>query len=387
MRHTLEESVKLHLASDVQLGVFLSGGIDSSSVTAMAARHTNRPVKTFTLSFGKEAASFDESAQARLVSKAFGTDHTEVRVEPDIFALLPKMVAHFDQPFADSSSLLTYHLSQIARQKVTVALTGIGGDELFGGYPRYQGMLFARFFDRLPVFLRRHFFAKAARLIPESLSSRNASGRVRRFLTVAPLSAQERYLSWVRIVGVEELAKILTPSFFQTVSSYSPVETHRFYFEEGANLKMLDQLFFVDFKTYLPDDLLAMGDRMSMAHSLELRVPFCDSAMAAFSASLPPEWKVNRRGLKLLLKNAMRPLLPRELFSQPKRGFMFPVGNWLKTKTAAQCREFLLAPAAKRDRYLSREGIRAVLAEHEAGRRNRGDLIFALMAFTQWCLK
>lgn len=379
----LKEAVRLHLVSDVPLGVFLSGGIDSSTVVAMMRAVSGGPIRTFTIGYGPEDESYNELTFAREVANRFGTDHDEQIVKPDAVDLLPRIVRAFDEPFADSSAIPNYLIAEVARRSVTVALAGHGGDELFGGYPRYMGQQFGTSYDRLPVGLRLGL-AAASRWIPESTQSDNWPGRVRRFLQAGSSLPDVRYLRWVTFLPPEWGENLFTPEFRDRAGGETPEMAYRRLYREWPVSDPAERAMVVDLQTYLPDDLLAMGDRMSMAHSLEVRVPFCDHVLAQFAIGLPAHERFRHRRLKSFLKRTLRTSLPEHLLHRPKQGFMVPLARWFNHDLKAMVRELLSEEAIGQRGYVRYAYVRWLLAEHESGRRNCTDQIFALLALEIW---
>ena len=379
----LKETVRLHLISDVPLGVFLSGGIDSSTVVAMMRAVSDGPIRTFTIGYGPEDESYNELTYAREIAQRFGTVHHEEIVKPDAVDLLPRIIRAFDEPFADSSAIPNYLISQVARRSVTVALAGHGGDELFGGYPRYLGQQFSASYDRLPVGFRRGL-AAASRWIPESAQSGNWPGRVRRFLQAGGSPPDERYLRWVTFLPQEWGEDLFTPEFRARSGTDKSAEAYYRLYRDWPSSDPAERAMAIDIQTYLPDDLLAMGDRMSMAHSLEVRVPFCDHVLAQFAMGLSARERFRHRRLKSFLKRTLRTSLPDHLLHRPKQGFMVPLARWFNHDLKAMVRELLSEEAVGRRGYVRYPYVRWLLAEHESGRRNCADQIFALLALEIW---
>ncbi|MBI3622346.1 MAG: asparagine synthase (glutamine-hydrolyzing) [Nitrospirae bacterium] len=384
LKSLVTESVRAHLISDVPLGVFLSGGLDSGSIAALMARESSGPIDTFTIGYGEEAASYNELDAARTVARHIGSNHHEEIVTPDVMGLLPKLVWHLDEPFADSSLIPTYLVSASARRHVTVALTGIGGDELFGGYPRYLGARLAAGYSRLPMWARRTLAGLADR-VPESTGSRNAAGWVKRFLKSGPLSPRERYLSWISFYDERGLHALLAPPMQAAVGDTASLwDAHRQWYDHPDALAILDRVFSVDVQGYLADDLLMLGDKMSMAASLELRVPYCDHRLLEYAASIPAEVKVRGLTLKALFRDAIRELIPSEILHRDKQGFMVPIGQWLNRELKPLVRELLSEGAILKRGYFNPAEVSRLLKEHESGRRNLSDQIFALLVLELW---
>lgn len=379
----LRETVRLHLISDVPLGVFLSGGIDSSALVYAMRAVSDAEIRTFTVGYGPEARSFNELAFARKVADYFGTKHHEEIVRPDALDLLPRMIQAFDEPFADSSAIPNYLICEVARRWVTVALTGIGGDEIFGGYPRYLGQRLGGSYDRLPAWVRRAL-ASASRLVPESTGSDNWPGRIRRFLEAGALTADQRYLRWVTFLPPEWGDSALSPDLAEQLGEADPEESRRSLYRDWHSADPAERAMVLDIRTYLPDDLLTLGDRMSMAHSLELRVPFCDHILVQFAIALSARERFSGWRLKSSMRRALRGSLPKEILSRPKQGFMVPLGQWIKTDLAPIVRELLSEENVRRRGFFNPRYVQWLLQEHESGRRNFTDQIYVLLTLEIW---
>ncbi len=380
----MKETIQCHMISDVPLGTFLSGGLDSSAIVAYMSMASSQPVKTFTIGYGNKDSSFNELEKARAVAKHFGCDHHEYIVEPNVVDLLPALVASYDEPFADSSSIPTYLVSQYARQNVTVALTGIGGDECFGGYPRYMGARTSLLYEFLPLALRKGVSGMLHRL-PESSTSTNTLGRLKRFAKGGTLSPYERYLSWVSFYNAAEKEKLYSPELRRLTPQRNNLQPHLGYFETTDADRYLQKIFYVDVKTYLADDLLAMGDRMSMAHSLELRVPFSDYKMLEFAFQLPDHLRVRGGTLKYLMKKALAKHLPPGIITQRKQGFMIPIARWIKDEEILPLLNDCLSKKTIDTRgFFDYTYIMRMLDDHRSGRRNYSDQLWALLNFELW---
>ncbi len=383
VRHALREAVRLRLESDVPLGVFLSGGIDSSAVVASMREVTGQRIATFSIGFGQAAPSYDELPYARMVAERFETDHHEEILEPKVSDLLPTIVHHFDEPFADSSAIPTFVVAQATAQHVKVALSGIGGDESFGGYPRYLGVRLSEAYGRLPHWLATFAGAAAVRFARDSETSVNWGDWVRRFVTGIHRPMPDRYIGWVRFFGEADLARLATPALQEQWRKDVEV-AHRDLFSTRGHADLMDGAFRIDLRTYLPDDLLVMADRMSMAHSLELRAPFCDHQVIEESLGLPPKVKIPGFRLKGFLKSAFADVLPREVLSHGKQGFMIPLGRWLRTDLRDMLGD-LLAPERVRARGLFNPTVVEELKqEHLSGARSHSDRLWSLMILETW---
>jgi asparagine synthase (glutamine-hydrolysing) len=383
VRHELCEAVRLRLESDVPLGVFLSGGIDSSAVVASMREVTSQRIATYSIGFGRAAPSFDELPYARMVARRFETDHSEEILEPKVADLLPVILRHFDEPFADSSAIPTFVVAQATARHVKVALSGIGGDEAFAGYPRYLGLRLSERYAALPRWLRSAPGNLLVRLAWESDASRNWGDWIRRFMQGADRPLPDRYIGWTRFFSDADLPGLATPAL-QARWRADPEATHRAAYALHGHGDPVDGAFRIDLSTYLPDDLLVMADRMSMAHSLELRAPFCDHRVIEESLRIPPAVKMPGLRLKGLLKAAFADVLPPPVLSHRKQGFMIPLGLWLRTDLR-EAMEDLLSPERLRARGLFvPETVQAMKREHLDGTRSHGDRLFTLMMAELW---
>ena len=373
LRETLRDSVRAHLVADVPVGVLLSGGVDSAGLAALAAGEEGAGVKTFSVGF--EEASFDELDRARLVARRYGTDHHEIVLRPDAVELLPKLVEAFDEPFGDSSALPTYLVSELAARHVKVALSGEGGDELFGGYYTYVADLLAERVGR---------FAPLAAPLVEALPSSDAKVsfdyKAKRFVRAARLPALERHHAWKEIFSSAQRADLRGARD----PGWDPVDLYRERYAETAGAEPLARLQDVDLGIYLVDDLLVKTDRSSMAHSLELRVPFLDNEVAAFALGLATPLKVRGLAKKRLLRRALAPLLPREILRGPKQGFSIPVAAWLRGPLQGYAREVLAPVNLERQGCFDPATVGALLDSHCAGREDLSRQLWGLIAFTLW---
>ena len=382
VRAALREAVRLRLESDVPLGVFLSGGIDSSAIVASMRELTSARIATFTVGFGTGDASFDELPYARRVARRFETDHHEEVLEPRAAELLPAIVRHLDEPFADSSAVATWVVAQAGARHVKVALSGIGGDETFAGYPRYLGLALSETYGRLPGAVRALARAAVRGVARESEGGADWGGRARRFVAGAEAPLPDRYLGWTRFFDDGQLARLATPGLRARWTG--PVDgRQRAAFATGDG-DPVDGAFRVDLATYVPDDLLVMADRMGMAHSLELRAPFCDHRLIELSLAIAPCVKLARGRLKAVLKAAFADVLPAGLLTPRKQGFMIPLGRWLRTDLR-EVMEDLLASGCVRARGLFvPAAVEALKREHLERRRSHADRLFCLMMLELW---
>ncbi|UCG11657.1 MAG: asparagine synthase (glutamine-hydrolyzing) [Deltaproteobacteria bacterium] len=373
----LEESVRLRLLSDVPLGAFLSGGLDSTAIVAYMTNLMDQPVKTFAIGFEGEP-SFDELEYARLVAREFRTDHHEFVVRPDTIDLLPKLVWHHDQPFADSSAIPMYQVSKLTREHVTVALTGDGGDELFAGYERFAAARLADGYGRLPQYVQG-VLSRLLHSLPESTSYRSFVRRARRFVESAPLPLPERYLGWAGIFHTSFIRELLADA-----ASIDPQTHFQGYFRKVPDVDPIAQLLYVNAKTYLPGDLLVKTDRMSMANSLEARSPFLDHKLLEFTASIPSSLKLRGLTTKYILKKALNGRVPRLIVKRKKHGFGVPVSHWFRTSLKDFVGEVLLSSRAEGRGYFRAHAVRRLIDEHQSGKRDYGHQLWALLTFEIW---
>jgi asparagine synthase (glutamine-hydrolysing) len=372
LRARLRDSVKAHLLSDVPVGVLLSGGVDSAALAALAAQETPEPVHTFTIGFAER--SFDERGDARLVAERYGTEHHELLVRPEPELLLRALAEAFDEPFADSSALPTYLVSQLAAEHVKVALSGEGGDELFGGYYTYVADLVS---DRVAP------LARVARPLVEALpaSTRKASldYKAKRFVRAAHLPPLERHHGWKEIFSADARAELTGRQ-----AAFDPVDVYRARYAETAGAPQLARLQDVDFGVYLVDDLLVKTDRASMAHSLEARVPFLDPLVTNLAFTLPTRLKVRGLAKKVLLRKAVEPLLPAEVVHGRKRGFSIPAAAWLRGELEPFARATLSPENLQRQGFFQPDPVTRLLDQHVAGREDWSRQLWGLLAFTLW---
>ena len=381
IRHLLRESVRRQLRSDVPLGVFLSGGLDSTSVVAFMSELLDQPVRTFSIGF--QEPSYNELPEARLVAQAFETEHHELVVEPDLTDLIPKIVLHFDEPFADYSAIPTYLVSQMARQEVTVVLSGDGGDELFAGYQTHYAYRVARLYRLLPRLLRDRVIAPLVKRLPTSTDRISFDFMAKRFVTGAHLPFERGHYWWKVILNEDEKRGLYAADLFHQVQRDS-YEVFAPYFDAVRGAHPLNQLLYVDTHTFLLDDGLVKVDRMSMAHSLEVRVPLLDHELVEYLAQVPPTLKSSGLNTKSLLRDVVRPLLPPTIVKGKKKGFTPPLPVWLKN----DLRDFVqdtLSSARIRDMGLLRpEAVSQILDDHFAGRRDNNRPIWTLLCFVLW---
>jgi asparagine synthase (glutamine-hydrolysing) len=383
VRHELREAVRLRLESDVPLGVFLSGGIDSSAIVATMREVTGRRIATFSVGFGPGASGFDELPYARLVAQRFGTDHHEEILEPAVAELLPRIVDHFDEPFADSSAVPTYIVAQATARHVKVALSGIGGDETFAGYPRYLGLRLSQLYARLPQRLRSLGAAVGERVITESEAGRSWGSWSRRFLVGGVEPLPDRYLGWTRFFSDVDLARLATPALRDHWAGQVDGDQRRAFATFGHD-DPVDGAVRVDLATYLPDDLLAMADRMGMAHSLEVRAPLCDHRLIEQVLKIAPARRLRGWRLKGLLKAAFADALPARVLAHRKQGFMIPLARWLRAELRPALLDLLADDSVQARGLFEPAAVRTLTREHLTRERNHADRLWTLMMAELW---
>ncbi len=392
LRSTLSEAVAEQMVSDVPLGAFLSGGVDSTIVVGLMQRAATRPVQTFSIGFDDPA--FDESAYAALAAKHLGTEHHTFRIEPRAWETVPALARQFDEPFADSSALPTWHVARETRRAVTVALTGDGGDELFGGYDRYRAVALTDRLDHLPASLRGLLGGPLARALPTSARAKTRMRSVQRLLLGLGLPAGRRYLRWMTSFDESARTGLYSDALLDRLAASAAADP------EGADPgSVLDRAWGVasgrdpvtramvsDLLTYLPGDLLHKVDMASMAHSLECRGPFLDHRVVELALALPLERKLRLRGgrSKVILKRAFADLLPPAIAGRPKMGFGVPLDRWFRGELQAELRAVLLDPVALGRGLFRPEVVERWIAEHADGRRDHAYRLWALLMLELW---
>ncbi len=381
IRAALRKAVRRRLVADVPVGAFLSGGIDSSAVVAAMAEQSSEPVKTFSIGFADEAVN--ELPRARLIAECFGAEHHELMVEPDAVAMLPKLVRHYGEPFGDHSALACFYLAQLAREHVTVALNGDGGDESFAGYQRYTSNMLAARLERLPAGLRGAI-AAAGRGIPAPADARALRSRGQRFAARLGGTREQRYLAQVQIFDAAARGALYTPEFARETEPRAAEEVLLGPWREADGAELLDQLLEVDATVYLPGDLLAKIDIATMAFSLEARSPLLDHELMELAASIPPEHKARGARRKIALKGALRDWVPDAILDGPKQGFELPVARWLRADLAPYAREVLLDPGAAARGWIEPAAVEGLIEAHAAGRADHGRRLWALLTLELW---
>lgn len=381
VRDGIARSVKMQMVSDVPIGAFLSGGVDSSAVVGYMAKATDHPVRTYAIGFegGPAEALYNELPYARRVAELFGTEHHEIVVKPDVVGLLPRLLWHMDEPIADSAFLTTYLVSEFAHRDVTVILSGVGGDELFGGYRRYLGNHYAERFERLPGWVKQSARA-VGRVLPSDRHSaaRNVMRLAKGFLASSALSFEERYRAYLQLMPAELARHLLH------VTPAQPFDAIHAAFAAAGGEDALNRMLAVDGLTQLPDDLLMLTDKMSMAVSLECRVPLLDHELVELAAAMPQHIKVRGGRLKHVMKQALAELLPPDILERKKRGFGTPIGAWLKGQLAGLLDAVLSPEALTRRGLFEPAAVAQLVAAHRAHREDYTDALLALMNFEVW---
>jgi asparagine synthase (glutamine-hydrolysing) len=379
----LTEAVRLRMIADVPLGALLSGGLDSGIVVALMSRLSDRPVKTFSIGF--EEQPFNELPDARLVAERYGTEHHELVMRPNALEVLPTIVRHYGEPYADSSAIPTYYLARMTREYVTVALTGDGGDECLAGYERYMAGLAADRYAQVPATVRR-LGDSLATLLPRSARRRSRLGQARRFLQMAGQPAPERYLGWIGYLPTDEKPALYSPELREHLAGYRAEQWLMGQWQQvaRAGLGPLDTMLAVDVETYLPNDLLVKMDIATMASSLEARSPFLDHEVMEFCAALPPRYKASGTRLKHLLRTVGAELLPAQTLSRRKSGFVVPVGDWIRGELRGWTEDLLLSPRALKRGYFQPETLRQLVDGHLEGREDRSFELWALLWLELW---
>jgi asparagine synthase (glutamine-hydrolysing) len=378
----LRDAVKSRLMSEVPLGAFLSGGIDSSAVVALMSEESSEPVKTFSIGF--EEQDFSELHHARRVAEHVGAEHHEFIVRPDALEVLPILVEHYGEPYADSSAIPTYYVARETRKHVTVALNGDGGDESFAGYERYAAMRLAENYHRLPAMLRDSVIKQAIDLVPSSETKRSRVRDVKRFIQSASLPKAERYLRWVSVFDAEAKQDLYSEDFQKQTQTASSANMLGPWFARANGSGIVDAALLTDLMTYLPNDLLVKVDIATMAVSLEARSPFLDHHVIEFAASLPEKYKLRGLTTKYLLKRILKKLLPAENLGRRKMGFGVPIGHWFRGKLQPFLRETILAEAALKRGLFKPEAVHRLVELHTRGERDYSHQLWTLLMLELW---
>ncbi len=381
LRRRLRDAVRCRLVSDVPLGAFLSGGIDSSAVVALMAESGTAPVKTFSIGF--EEATYDERRYARMVAERYGTDHHEFVVRPQAVDILPKLAWHYDEPFADSSAIPTYYVAELTRRHVTVALNGDGGDENFAGYERYAAHVAAAWYERLPRAVRGAL-ATTARLVPTGPRTPRLAARGRRWIESLGDPRERRYARWMSHFHAGLKREVCTEEFLRSAGGGEAEALLVDAYRDSDAPDLVDATLDVDVRTYLPDDLLVKVDIATMAHGLEGRSPLLDHELMEFCASLPSSMKLRGFSKKRIFKRAVRDLLPREVIGRRKMGFAVPLDRWFRGELRDVARDVILGRRARERGYFRQAAVERLVREHLDGVRNWHYQLWNLLMLELW---
>jgi asparagine synthase (glutamine-hydrolysing) len=382
IRELINDAVRGRLVSDVPLGVLLSGGLDSGAITAFAARNSQQPVKTFTIGF-HDSKFFDESESASEVARHFHTEHRTLRVEAKCAEHMGTVVRHFDEPFGNPTAILEYLITQRMRDNVTVALSGDGGDEAFGGYVRYAGASMAQKYRKLPLALTRSF-SRLSALLHDDTQGRHGYRRVREFFESAWLPQEEMYLQWVGYFSETEKRSMYTPEFATQAGRRDSGDFLRQLFRRGDSLDPMSRLGYVDMASFLACNCLEYADRMAMANSLEMRCPFADHRLQELGLAIPFSWKYRRGQTKAILREAMEGILPAGILSRKKMGFNPPVPQWMTHELRPMLSELLSQRAVSRRGIFRPESVQLLLQEHLEGKRDNALKLWGLLMLELW---
>ena len=379
----MEESISLHLRSDVPLGVFLSGGVDSSIITAMASRITDKPLNTFTVGYGKEGDFYDERPYARLIAKQFKTNHHEYIITPDIEDAIYKLIYYFDEPFANSSAIPNYYISQAMRKSVKVALSGLGGDEVAGGYERYAGVKLLSYLSNTPKAFKNMAMAVVS-LLPDSKNGNYIADRCKRFIKASIQTAPRAYYSLISGLSDEKKERVFSQQIKKNMKLNGSFLLFKRLIDGSNQSDPLRAAMYFDIVSYMTNDLLVLADRTSMANSLEVRVPFLDHKLVEFMFKLPNSLKIRGLQKKYLLKKAFKGILPDSILFRKKRGFSTPLSVWLRKDLRQFTHSIFTKERVEATNILDYKGVQSLLAEHLSRKVNNQGVLFALLTFVLW---
>ena len=382
IRAELEESVKLRMISDVPLGAFLSGGVDSSLIVGIMAKLSGKPVKTFSIGF--EEKEFDELSYARIVAKHFGTEHHEFIVKPDAIEILPKLVWHYNEPFADPSAIPTYYVANMTKDFVKVVLTGDAGDENFAGYPRYLRSKWVALFTKIPGRVRREFMPEFLRIFSSFHWREKTLNRLADFIEKLSTNQPRNYAEQIKFFNAEEKEDIYNEQFSKELEHIDSVDYIVAKSEGVGTDDLIDKLLYIDINSYLPEDLLVKVDIATMANSLEARVPFLDHKFMELVAGIPSKLKLRGSMSKFILKEAFADFLPQVILKRKKKGFGVPVSRWFRNELRDYTYEILLDSRTLNRGYFKREGIERLLSDHNSLRYDHSAKIWALLVLEMW---
>jgi len=380
----IRSAVESHLISDVPVGAFLSGGVDSGLVSALAAPAMDYDLEAFTIGFeGRNSPLIDERKYARELADRYQIKYKECTVQPDFESIAMEVIDAFDEPFSDDSVIPSYYVSKVASQSVKVVLSGLGGDELFGGYQRYRGFFLSSLYQSIPGFVHRNIIDPLVQRIPEPRNGGDRIDHIKRFSAFAHLPAAQRYAGYITATGIDERRKLYGSEISEQVDFEQTEALVTDHFNRCDSDDMLDKVFYTDFKTYLPEDILALSDRISMWHSLEVRVPLVDHELVELAARMPARLKVGTREGKLVLKRLAERYIPKEMIYHRKQGFEAPMGAWLKDEMYDYANTLFNNQGAG-DRLIDSGYLRNRLVEHRQGLRKNNKLLFSAIVLRLW---
>jgi len=382
MAPVLEDAIVMRTVSDVPVGAFLSGGLDSSTIVAVLSEHGHTSLDTFCVGYGEEGRTFDERAVAKRVADHFGTRHHELQLNVDLMSGLETMVGSFDEPFGSFTALLSWALSGFTRKHVTVALAGDGGDELFGGYPRYRGMMFSQWAERMPEGALQ--LAERAVRGRESAVARSYRRWARQFLDGLRLPASQRYASWVGYSRPHERDGLLSHETLARINAAGRPDPIPAYFSQAVGADNVERAAYADLHGFLPENVLRCSDRMSMAHGLEMRVPLCDHRLVELAMQMPSRHRVGVMATKRILRRIMKGRLPEEVLKRKKLGFNAPLGAWLTQDLDRLVGEWLHPDQLATRGLLNPDAVARLIGEHQAGVRDHGLRLWSLIVLEQW---
>lgn len=382
---TIYEAVKTHLLSDVPVGAFLSGGVDSSLIVAMMAKSSEQAIETFTMGFDdKSGALLDERKYAQLLVDKYNLIFNEFTVTPNYQKIIGEIVSAFDEPFADDSVIPSYYISKLTRKKVKVALSGLGGDELFAGYYRYLGLYVSQLYEYVPSFLNNYIVSPLINKLPEPKNSTDRINHIKRFINNSNKTPANRYLGYVSTLDSLERKKLFSSEVSDLIDYKKTNDIVLNAFNQCNSKSLTDKMLYTDIKTYLPDDILALSDRLSMWHSLELRVPFVDHKLVELCAKLPSRYKINLLGMKVILKKIARYWVPNEIIDHKKQGFESPMAGWIKNDLHTYINDLLSKENIEKIGIFNYQFIQDKLDAHFSGKEKNNKIIFSLMMFVLW---
>ncbi|HPO15547.1 MAG TPA: asparagine synthase (glutamine-hydrolyzing) [Candidatus Hydrogenedentes bacterium] len=384
VREQFHDIFRKYMISDVPLGAFLSGGLDSATIVYHMMQQASAPVNTFTVGFANEGALYDESPEARSIAKYLGATHRELKVQADAAPLMPVILQHFDEPFGNPTALLVYSICKLVREHVTVILSGDGGDECFGGYARYAGARLAEMYRHVPAWLRGNLVNPLVQRLPESTRGFHALRRIREFSAGTLLDPVDMYAVWISYFQQEDKQRLYTNETRRAIGSRDALDFIRTLGYECESSDPVTRAMYIDIHSFLPNNVLQYGDRMSMAHSLEARVPLADHKLVELLARMPSRLKVRGTQGKVLMRQSMAGRLPEEVLHRKKAGFNPPMGVWLNTQLRPRVDEYLSEAVIQQRGLFNPAPIQAMIQDHRASRRDYTWHLWALLLLEEW---